>query len=326
MPVPNYILASIDISESCYFHRTNNISSFLINIIKPYELTDKDINFIAETIKNFTNKNIIIKIPTVPTDLHDYFDYYNFLNYKQISFLNISELLANIKNIDIKELTIEYPELKSDINFDLSNKLPPTLKTFKLIINAKSFDLYKLPEGLENLVYYNKNHMIGDFYHLPAGLKTLKLTLDHNYPNIISDLPHGLQELYLDFAYKNSLDFLPQNLKYLDLRHCREQDKSNLPNTITKLILYNYANNLPDSVEEIYLMYIIPTDNFTNKPRNLKKLATFSDACLQKYKSQLTEIEDKVKITLCQENMKYYNRLYEYDSDSTDAMLDVLFD
>ena len=325
MSLPNYIIAPIETKNYHCFYRPDNKINLQITIIKPYYLTDADITFISESIRNFSHRNIIIKIPDVPNKFHCYIEGYD-SSLKEEANGNINKILEQIKNIDIKELTIEYPELESDINFDLSNKLPPTLKTFKLIINAKSFDLYKLPEGLENLVYYNKNHMIGDFYHLPAGLKTLKLTLDHNYPNIISDLPHGLQELYLDFAYKNSLDFLPQNLKYLDLRHCREQDKSNLPNTITKLILYNYANNLPDSVEEIYLMYIIPTDNFTNKPRNLKKLATFSDACLQKYKSQLTEIEDKVKITLCQENMKYYNRLYEYDSDSTDAMLDVLFD
>ena len=84
-----------------------------------------------------------------------------------------------------------------------------------------------------------------NFSCLPAGIKKLKISVSNDYLHPLTDLPHGLQELYIHFFYVKTLDYLPQNLKYLDIRYCKEQDKSNLPNTITKIVLDKDSYILP---------------------------------------------------------------------------------
>ena len=145
MSIPNYIIAPIETKEHTCFYESDNKINLQVTIIKPYYLTDTDITFISESIKNFATKNIIIKIPDVPNKFHCYIEGYD-SSLKEEANGNINRILEQIKNIDIKELTIEYPELESDINFDLSNKLPPTLKTFKLI-NLRA-SLLTLPKPL----------------------------------------------------------------------------------------------------------------------------------------------------------------------------------
>ena len=113
MSLPNYIIAPIETKDYHCFYRPDNKINLQVTIIKPYYLTDADITFITESIKNFTTKNIIIKIPDVPNKFHCYIEGYD-SSLKEEANGNINRILEQIKNlINLEYLIIGYNKIEN---------------------------------------------------------------------------------------------------------------------------------------------------------------------------------------------------------------------
>lgn len=206
-------------------------------------------------------------------------------NLKELIFNNASNF-----NQYLPELPISLKHLKLGDCFNKKiNKLPN--KLVKLIINNHKYNHeLKLPKSIKvltipkcddtNLIKCKKlkcDNNIENISDNLINLKHLEFTDKFNEP--ISKFPPNLVKLKFSYNFNNKISNLPQTLKLLDLGNSSEQhinnlcyenipllkilrimsDKKykidNLPNSIKKLLLYNYndkLNCLPNKI--LYLI------------------------------------------------------------------------
>lgn len=149
-----------------------------------------------------------------------------------------------------------------------------------------NLEMIILPDNLEELYFYfecdyKPTHifyqcLINLINNLPTKLKILKLPSFWNAPLI--NLPIGLEKIYLGIKFNQSLNFLPESIKYIEFAELFKfnQPFDDLPSGVEYLNLqfqneYFYTiNNLPNSIKYLKLgKYKLKIDKL---PKELEEL------------------------------------------------------
>ena len=168
-------------------------------------------------------------------------------------------------NLEILECTYEF--------FFRQINIPNTLKKLAIknsfVVPNDSFILKQisLPEYLEELYFQYEsdyepnysNHLIKLFENLPNTLKVLRIPGFWN--NALINLPSQLEKLYIGIKYNQTLDFLPESIKYIEfIEQCIfDKPLNNLPSKLEYINLQfqneyiNTISNLPDSIKYLEL-------------------------------------------------------------------------
>lgn len=141
------------------------------------------------------------------------------------------------------------------------NKYPKSLIKITLCGNFKFIN--SLPESIKFLAIYKADYSNLGMHNLPLNLLVLYIYRSKIDPETYYNLPLSLQILKIDNDVFNTLKELSEVI-----------DLSCLPSNLNKLIIistdYTFLlNNLPDSLETIYLYCVA---NIHNLPKKLKVL------------------------------------------------------
>ncbi len=247
-----------------YGNWDNGINDEIVFLILNYQI---DIVIIKDMCWN----NPIDKLPNRITSIKIYSDYFD----------------QPVKNLpsELKILVIKSGGIDSHGVFNKPiNNLPNSLED--LVIYSDNFDrpVNQLPNNLSKLYIGGKN---SNFHHpvdnLPSGLQILCICSE-DFNQSLSFLPESLKLLFVEFHIENPdiLENLPQGLEilyygfYAGFAH--NYTVNNLPNSLRELHLGSSFNNsidsLPDSIE---ILCIGDESNYFNTainklPRNLSCL------------------------------------------------------
>ena len=130
------------------------------------------------------------------------------------------------------------------------------------------------PSWIKKLMIKKYNHKLDN---LPENLEKLDIMFCGNKCEIdLYDLPESLEHLQM-YNYKETINYLPKNIKILSLSGEYSNNFSNIPNNLKNLWLLNTnhiavnLDSLPSNIENLYLKnYDIPLYNL---PNNLKRLS-----------------------------------------------------
>jgi hypothetical protein len=184
----------------------------------------------------------------------------------------------NLKNLNLSIISSPNEVLVFESKLRLLNNGFPT-RLLNLIVSTDflSNDMV-LPETLVSLKIYNSNIVIREIpefsFELPNSLKYLNIGRNINFKFI--NMPESLECLYLNESFNLELPEFPESLRlfYFDIRdYPHKIPKFNKGLTHLYLSYYNTIPgyeimNLPDSLESLYLKYIVK-DDFVFPP-NLK--------------------------------------------------------
>ena len=150
------------------------------------------------------------------------------------SSYTLEQLIKRIGNVS--EFSIHHYRLTNILLNKLIKNLPPTIKKLKINCGEDiNLDLTYIPETIESIWFLAKSIS----------------------KNTIDALPINLKKIIFSITLDFSLDNLPPGLETL-IVHNPMYPLDNLPNTLKTLIINGIKlnidlNNLPDSIENIYI-------------------------------------------------------------------------
>lgn len=111
-----------------------------------------------------------------------------------------------------------------------------------------------LPEKINKLQFLNYKNNIINLNNLPKQLKELELNKARNNDFItynITNLPNQLEKLVLSGNVKFNLDFLPENLKKIQIYYYESYGVTCYKNILKDIYTLEELHNLPTGLEEI---------------------------------------------------------------------------
>ena len=164
--------------------------------------------------------------------------------------------MAVLLNLDTSELKNKSIILEG--NSPLSDSHIEILKNYEVIYIGRDFN--QSLSGLPSCIKAIRYNIHDEYYHTSNNTNKC-------HGNIVVK----------EFAFKQPLDNLHNELEYLELYGNNYQELRNLPASLKHLIIYWQCNislgNLPESLEVLYLDFIKLTyEGQQNLPRRLKEL------------------------------------------------------
>ena len=190
------------------------------------------------------------------------------LEFQNIS--NVSKLIHVFKSLD-------YLAIFLSTNLNDLPKLPPTLKTLK-IINTQLLNSFKIVPLPPDLKYLTISNCLIDTLPDLSNTKIKQLTCTQNYG--LTSLPKLPATLDTILCQENKIsDISTLKNSAVKLLSCYEnniKDLSNLPNTLTYLDAsknhLSIIDQLPNSIEEMYISNNLYLYRMANLPASLKTL------------------------------------------------------
>lgn len=228
--------------------------------------------------------------------------------------LRVKDDINKIKD----EIKLQYSDILN-IQNELSDYLETYYNIFKYynydsIVYLNSTEKYEgdIPKNMLEVITQHNALIIGNYYqvkldNLPPNIKYINIYSVYYYIHPLNNLPSNLEHLIFNTNYKNSLDYLPNGLKNLELNGACYIPLHNLPLSLKKLSVgcrYNLPFiNLPEGLESLILSEFYQVE-LKNLPPNLKDLYIGSD-----YYLPLVNLPDSIETLSISGSPEYIDKL-----------------
>lgn len=150
---------------------------------------------------------------------------------------------------------------------------------------------------------------------LPKSLKILKFNTfyDSIFNQEIKNLPIGIEKIILSSRFNRNVDYLPENLKYLEFGNGFNQQVLNLPRSI-EILIFGHCFNQPVNYLPYKLKFVKFGSEFkktiNNLPKSLTHITMINNNVLKQELNNLPDSVEYINVKFNDLNSTLLNKIF----------------